>query len=104
MSQDREPVGMLLGGLNGDLVGLGILARRMEHRYVDAGCIHLPRRIVLGVDGNLAMGRIGWEAVFPDMDLRVNNQHDVLLLCCDTVHIGHVNTMTCQACSRRGAL
>jgi hypothetical protein len=32
-------------------------------------CIHVPQRIVLGVDGNLAMGRIGREAVFPDVDL-----------------------------------
>ena len=104
MPQDRAAAGMLLGSLSSDLVGMRIPARRIEHRPVDAGCIHLPQRIVLGVDSNLAVRRIGREAVFPDMDLRVNNQHGILLLCFDTVHIWQVNTMACQLRSRRGAL
>jgi hypothetical protein len=76
----------------------------VTHCRVDAGLFHLPQRVVLRVDGNLTMSRIGREAVFPDMELRVNNQHGVLLLCCDTVHVLHANPMTCQVRSRCGAL
>ena len=62
-------VGMLPGSFDGDLVGLGLPARRMQHGGGDSRCIHVPQRIVLGVDGNLAVDRIGREAVFPNMDL-----------------------------------
>ena len=91
--QDREAVGMLTGGLDGQLVGIGIPSRRMDHRCVDACGIHLSQCIVLGIHGNLAMGRIGRDAFCPDMNLRIDNQHGVPLLCFDMVYLSHAKAM-----------
>ena len=52
----------------------------MDERRVDARFVHLLQHVVLRVDGNLAMVRVGRRAAPPDMDLRIDDQHgDVLL-------------------------
>ena len=53
--------------------------RRMDHRRVDAGFVHLLQQIVLGEGGDLTVIRVRGLAVAPDVDLRVDDQHGVLL-------------------------
>src|SRR6266545_2979513 len=79
--QNREPVGVLAGGLDRQLIGIGIPAWWMDHGRIDARCIHLFQQIVLCEAGDLAVGRIGGEAFAPDMDLCIDDQHEVLLPC-----------------------
>src|SRR5262245_18031096 len=80
ISQDRQAIGMFVGGFNRHLIGVRVPARRMDHGGIDAGRIHLLEQIILGEGGDLSMARIRWDAARPDVHLRVNNQHDGLLL------------------------
>ena len=77
IAENREPVGMLARGLDRERVGIGIPSRRMDHRGRDAGFVHLLERVVRAVVGNLTMVRV-WLAAFPDVDLRVDDQHALL--------------------------
>src|SRR5262245_10967467 len=69
---------MLARGLDRERVGTGIPSRRMDHRGRDARFVHLLERVVCAVVGNLTMVRV-WLAAFPDVDLRVDDQHALLL-------------------------
>jgi hypothetical protein len=80
ISQDRQAIRVLAGGLNCECVGIGVPSGRMNDRRIHAGFIHLAQQIVLREAGDLAMGRIGGQTLSPDMDLGVYNQHDILLL------------------------
>jgi hypothetical protein len=53
----------------------------MNDGRVNASRIHLLQQIILRETGHLAVRRIGREALAPDVDLCVDNRHDVLLLC-----------------------
>ena len=78
--QNGKPVRMLAGRLDRQLIGVGVPARWMNHGRVDARFGHLLRDIVLRIARYLSVRRIGRQAALPDMDLRVDNQHNVPLL------------------------
>ena len=74
IAEDGEAVGMLSGGLNGELIGLRVPARRMDYRSVNASFIHLPQGIgafqVVGPPGREGKsGRVA-QRVHGGVDLR----------------------------------
>ena len=78
MAEDAELVGMRLDRLDGELVDLlAQRAGRMNDRGIDAGLGHLLQRVVLRIGRDLPVMR-RHPAVFPDVDLRIDDQHRVL--------------------------
>ena len=76
IAEDGEPIGMGLGGLDGEGVGVGIPSRRMDEGRVHAAFVHLPERVGRGVVGDLAMvGEVRGLVVLPEVDLRVDDEH-----------------------------
>jgi hypothetical protein len=62
------------GGFERDLVGARIPARRMQQRAGDAGLVHVAQQLAGGVARHLAV-EVDRLAAFPDMDLRIDDQH-----------------------------
>jgi hypothetical protein len=80
VAQDRQPVRMLARCLDGQLVRARIpRGRGVDHGRVHAGRVHLLEELVLGEGGHLAMVGVGRLATAPDVDLRIDDQHDVPL-------------------------
>ena len=79
MSEDAELVGMAAYRFDGvGIDGFAQRAGRMDHRAIDPGRFHLVQRGVVRIRGVLAM--VGTHpAVLPDMDLRIDYQHELLL-------------------------
>jgi hypothetical protein len=74
MPEDGEPVRVLPGGLDGDLVGVGVPAWGVDHRAVDAGCRHLGQQFVPGEDWDWAVRLHGCAAGL-DKHLGVDDPH-----------------------------
>ena len=73
--ENAELVRVLACRLDGQRVArFAVRARRMDHRAVHAGRGHLGQGFVGRVGRSLAMVRAHRE-VFPDVDLRVDDQH-----------------------------
>ena len=75
MAEDAELVGVRLDRLDRQHVDrLAERAGRMEHRRVDPGLRHLLQRIIHRIGRDLPVMRrhLG---VFPDVDLRIDDQH-----------------------------
>src|SRR3989442_6849661 len=80
ISQDREPVGMLAVRLDRLLVGVRIpRGRRMDHCRVDARVVHLLQQLVLREGRHLPVMGIRRLAARPDVDLRIDDLHRLLL-------------------------
>ena len=57
LAEDREPVGLLAGGLQRETVRARVPSRRVDHRRGDARGIHLREQLVLGENRDRTMGR-----------------------------------------------
>src|SRR5262249_27897703 len=79
MAEDAELVGMRLDRLDRlDVDRLAERRGRMQHRRIDPGFFHLGQRVVHIIGRNLPVMRRHL-AVFPDVDLRIDDQHGFLL-------------------------
>ena len=78
MSEDAEFVGMRLDRLDGELVDpLTQRGGRMNDRGVDTGFGHLLQRVIFRIGRDLPVMR-RHPAVFPDVNLRIDDQHRIL--------------------------
>jgi hypothetical protein len=76
-AHDRETIGVFAYRLDRELVRIRVPQHRVDQCPVDAGLIH-PRDRLLRRIRFLAMVR-GRRALFPEMDLSVDDQHGVFL-------------------------
>jgi len=72
-AEDREALGMRAHRRDRELVRIRVPARRMDERAVDAPGVHVAQRLLHEV-GLGAMRRQS-RALAPEMDLRVDDQH-----------------------------
>src|SRR5262245_35589201 len=79
VAQNREPVGMLARGLDSECVRVGVPAGWMDDGRVHAALVHLPQDVGGREVGHLTMARVPGRVVSPDVNLRVYDQHAVLL-------------------------
>src|SRR5262245_4895560 len=70
---------MLARSLDRERVGVGIPPGRMDDRRVHAALVHLLQHVGGGEVDHLAMVRVRRLVVPPDVDLRVDDQHRLLL-------------------------
>ena len=75
VAEDRQPLRVLLSSLDRDLIASGIPRRRMQHRGIHTGFVHLAQQAVFREYGDLPMSWHGRWPVAPDVDLSVNNAH-----------------------------
>ena len=74
-AEDREAARIVAHRLEGHLGGVGIPARRMDHRGVDAALVHQSHRLLGRERRDLAMGHVARQPATPEMDLGVHDAH-----------------------------
>ena len=72
-AEDREAVRMGANRVDRELVRIRVPHRRMDHRAIDAGCIHAGERLVLGIGFLPMVGRR--RALRPDVYLGIDDHH-----------------------------
>jgi hypothetical protein len=77
-ADDRQPIGMLAGRFERNLVGPRIPARRMQQHARHTGLVHVPQQFILRVARDLPVDAHRC-AAFPDVNLRVDDQQSPLL-------------------------
>jgi hypothetical protein len=88
VAQDRQPVGMLAGRLDGDLVAAGIPVRRMQDGGIHAGRVHFGEQLVLRIHGYRPMCGNSRRTIAPDVDLRIDDHRSRILDACSGAPIG----------------
>ena len=73
VAQHGQAVGVLGGGVHGQLAGVGIPARGMDDGGVHAGLVHFPQQVGYGKGSYLAVGRVGGQTGGPEVNLGVND-------------------------------
>src|SRR5262249_48180744 len=81
VAENGQAVRMSLGGLHGECVRVRVPARWMDQGRVDAARVHLAQHVVSRIVGDLTVIGVGGLVVPPDVDLRIDDEHGVRLLC-----------------------
>ena len=79
VAEDGETVGVPARRLDRQCVGIRVPPGRMDHGRVDAALVHLLQHVVGREVRDLTVVRVGGLVVLPDVDLRIDDEHGVLL-------------------------